>query len=187
MQRRLFLQLPLIAPTLAFALPPLADQRASNPRLPQKGILVRAGQDRFGKSLTYLDARFDIKVSGKDNEGRFVIFDTIRNEKVGPSLHIHDDCDEWFFVMDGEFKMQVGEETFRLKAGDSLFGPMGVPHAFVKTSEGPARLMLMHQPAAQMEEFFYKASQLIKPTLEDRQALIVQYGMRAVGPPLKPD
>ena len=93
----------------------------------------------------------------------------------------------WFFVMDGEFKIQVGDETFRLKAGDSLFGPMGVPHAFVKTSEGPARLMLMHQPAARMEEFFLKASQLVNPTLADRQALIEQYGMRYAGPPLKPD
>ena len=89
--------------------------------------------------------------------------------------------------MDGEFKFQVGEETFQLKAGDSLFGPTGVPHAFVKTSDGPARLMLMHQPAGRMEEFFYEASQLVNPTLKDRQALIEQYGMRSVGPPLKPD
>lgn len=185
MNRRLFLQLPVMAPALAFALPPLADQRPTLP--PGKGVLVRAGQDRFDKSLTYLDARFDIKVSGKDNDGRCVIFDTIRNQKVGPSLHIHDDCDEWFFIMDGEFKFQVGEETFRLKAGDSLFGPMGVPHAFVKTSDGPARLMLMHQPAGRMEEFFQKASQLVNPTLKDRQALIEQYGMRSVGPPLTPD
>jgi mannose-6-phosphate isomerase-like protein (cupin superfamily) len=187
MNRRLFLQLPLVAPALAFALPPLADPTAADRQPPKKGILVKAGQDRFGKSLTYLDARFDIKVSGKDTEGRCVIFDTIRNGKVGPTLHVHDDCDEWFFVMDGAFKVQVGEETFRLTAGDSLLGPMGVPHAFVKTSDGPARLMLMHQPAARMEEFFYKASQLVNPTLADRQALIVQYGMRVVGPPLTPD
>lgn len=92
MNRRLFLQLPVMGPVLAFALPPLADQRPTLP--PGKGVLVRAGQDRFNKSLTYLDARFDIKVSGKDNGGRCVIFDTIRNQKVGPSLHIHDDCDD---------------------------------------------------------------------------------------------
>lgn len=47
--------------------------------------------------------------------------------------------------------------------------------------------MLMHQPAGRMEEFFYEASQLVNPTLKDRQALIEQYGMRSVGPPLKPD
>lgn len=187
MNRRLFLQLPIVAPALVFGLPPLTNHRAPDHISPQKGILVRAGQDRFDKSFTYLDAHFDIKVSGKDNDGRCVIFDTIRHEKVGPSLHSHDDCDEWFFVMDGEFKMQVGDETFRLKAGDSLFGPIGVPHAFVKTSEGPARLMLMHQPAGRMEAFFYKASQLVNPSPEERKALAEQYGMRVVGPPLKAD
>lgn len=79
MNRRLFLQLPVIAPALSFALPSLADQRTPDQISPKKGILVRAGQDRFDKSFTYLDAHFDIKVSGKDNDGRCVIFDTIRH------------------------------------------------------------------------------------------------------------
>lgn len=47
--------------------------------------------------------------------------------------------------------------------------------------------MLMHQPAGHMEEHFYKASQLVNPSLGERKALAEQYGMRFVGPPLKPD
>lgn len=188
MNRRLFLQLPIVAPGLAFALPPLADQRSADQIAPQKGILVRAGEDRSGQPFKHLDATFTVKVSGKDTNGHCVIFDTLRHEKVGPFLHTHIDCDEWFFVMDGEFKFQVGDEILRLKAGDSLLAPLGVPHAFVKTSEGTARLIVMHQPAGTMEEHFRTVNQL-PPTqsLEVRRARAEKHGIRYVGPPLKPD
>ena len=45
-------------------------------------------------------------------------------------------------MREGEFKFQVGEDVVRLKAGDSLLAPRGVKHAFVKTSEGVARLIV---------------------------------------------
>ena len=64
------------------------------------------------------------------------------------------DCDEWFFVREGNFKFQLGNVVMRLTAGDSLLVPRNTPHAFVKTSEGTAHLIVMHQPAASMEEYF---------------------------------
>lgn len=83
-----------------------------------------------------------------------MIFDTIRHRRRGPALHFHTDCDEWFFVKDGQFKFQVGDKILRLKAGDSLLVPQETIHAFVKTSDGDARLIVMHEPAVRMEEYF---------------------------------
>ncbi len=117
-------------------------------------MFVNAGADRDSEPFEFLDATFQVKVSGKDTEGRCVIFDTIRHKKVGPPLHLHTDCDEWFFVSEGEFKFQAGEKILRLEAGDSLLVPREMPHAFVKTTEGDAKLVIMHQPAARMEEYF---------------------------------
>ncbi len=181
MERRLFLQFPL----LALQVPAIED--FINDNRPTKGFKVEAGGDRLGKSFTYLGARFDLKVSGKDTGGAMSIYDTTRYEKKGPPLHKHTDLDEWFFVLEGEFKFQVGGEIFRLKAGDSLFGPRGVAHSFVKTSEAPARLLLMHQPAGTMEEYFHEVIQLENPTVDQRQALLRKHGMDQVGPPLIPD
>lgn len=131
----------------------------------RKAVLVRAGEDRSGKPFKWLDATFTVKVSGNDNEGRLVIFDTLRPEKVGPPLHLHTDCDEWFLVMEGEFKFQVGEQIMRLKSGDSLTVPKGMPHSFVKQSEGIARLIVGHQPAGMMEAYFRTViQQLTKPS-----------------------
>ena len=85
----------------------------------------------------------------------------------------------------GEFKFKVGDKILRLKSGDSLMVPRETPHAFVKTSEGDARLIVMHQPAVKMEEYFRVMSKRPDQSLETRQRIAEQsYGMRFIGPPL---
>jgi mannose-6-phosphate isomerase-like protein (cupin superfamily) len=152
-----------------------------------KPLLVKSGADRDNQPFQFLDATFHVKVSGKDNEDRCVIFDTPRPAKVGPRLHLHTDCDEWFFVRDGEFKFKVGEEIIHLREGDSLLVPRNIPHAFVKTSEGTARLIVMHQPAGTMEEYFRIAAQLTNQSPESRTKFAEQHGMRILGPALTAD
>ncbi|GAB2955863.1 cupin domain-containing protein [Hymenobacter coalescens] len=154
---------------------------------PAQAVLVRKGQDRSGQPFRFLDAEFTVKVSGKDTDGRCVIFDTIRHSGAGPALHYHKDCEEWFEVQEGEFKFQAGEQTLRLKAGDTLLVPRGVPHAFVKTSAGPARLLVMHQPAGTMEEYFRTGSTLTDQRIESRKALAAQHDIHIIGPSLQPD
>ena len=182
MERRAFLALPLALPIL-----PGLDMLLTAATDPPTGIKVAAGEDRFGHSFTYLGARFDLKVSGQDTNGGMSIYDTTRFEKIGPILHTHTNLNEWFLVTAGEFKFQVGTELFRLKAGDSLFGPLGVPHAFVKTSEEPGRLLILHQPAGTMEAYFQEARQLQNPTQAEREALLRKHSMIPVGPRLSPD
>jgi quercetin 2,3-dioxygenase len=147
---------------------------------PGKGILVKAGTDSEGKPFEFLDATFHVKVSGKDTEGRCVVFDTFRRSNAGPVLHLHTNCDEWFFVIDGGFKFQVGDEIMRLTSGDSLLVPRNIAHAFVKNTAGVGRLIVMHQPAVTMIQ---QADQ----TVEGRRVLAEKHGMRFVGPALTPD
>ena len=90
-------------------------------------------------------------------------------------------------MKEGEFKFQVGEKILRLKAGDSLLVPREMPHAFVKTSEGDAKLMIMHQPAVGMDEYFRLAAKHPDQSAEARIKFAEQFGMRFVGPDLKPD
>ncbi len=90
-------------------------------------------------------------------------------------------------MKDGEFKFRAGEKLLRLKAGDSLLVPREMPHAFVKTSEGDARLIVMHQPAVRMEEFFRLTGKQSDQSYEARRRIAEKYGMRFIGPPLTPD
>lgn len=181
MRRRELLALPA---TAAVAVSSAALTQAAEPR---GEVFVSAGSDRDRDPFTFLDATFQVKVSGKDTEGRCVIFDTIRHQKAGPPLHLHTDCDEWFLVKEGEFKFQAGAKTMRLKAGDSLLVPREMPHAFVKTSDGDARLIVMHQPAVRMEEYFRRESKEQDQSVEARKRVAAEYGIRHVGPPLQAD
>jgi mannose-6-phosphate isomerase-like protein (cupin superfamily) len=177
MTRRLFLQWPVAAHAISSLMK--ADARDT--------VFVKADTDRDDKPFRFIDGIFHVKVSGRDTEGRCVIFDTLRPDKVGPALHLHTDCDEWFFVREGEFKFQVGDQIRRLKPGDSLLAPQGVQHAFVKISEGVGRLIVMHQPAATIEEFFRTGAAQPDLTAAERRVLGERHGMKFVGEPLRPD
>jgi quercetin dioxygenase-like cupin family protein len=96
---------------------------------PQRVIRVAAGQDRFSEHLPLGGGRSVVywKVSAKDNGGAWSVFEAQWQTKGGPPLHVHQSQDEWFYVIQGEFVVQVGDEKFRATPGDSLLAPRQVP------------------------------------------------------------
>ncbi len=154
-----------------------------------KAVRVSAGHDRFGKPLPYVVGEyFHCKLSAGDTGGNLCIYDTVRVKKGGPPLHYHHDQDEWFFVREGEFLFKVGDDNFRLTAGDTLFAPRKVPHTFANISERGV-LMIAYQPAGTMEQFLRDASELLSknPTTDEWHALCRVHGVEIVGPQLKVD
>jgi len=162
-------------------------QSAGLNRRAEKAIFAAVNTDRCSNSLDYLNARLDCKISAKDVNGDYCIYDTVRTAPGGPPLHIHHDQDEWFFVSEGQFIFQVGDERFRLTAGDSVLGPRKVPHAFANVSE-TGRLLILYQPAGTIEQFFLDSQYLSKsssPTLDAWQAVAHRHRIEILGPPLK--
>jgi mannose-6-phosphate isomerase-like protein (cupin superfamily) len=157
--------------------------------LAKKAVLVPAGNDRFGKPLVFdVGEYFHCKVSAEDTSGDLCVYETIRTKTSGPPLHYHHNQDEWFFVREGEFLFQVGDDRFRLRAGDSIFAPRKVPHAFANVSER-GTLMIIYQPAGTIEQFFIDGSKLLlgNPTAKEWRALNRVHGVEIVGPQLKLD
>lgn len=183
MNRRLFLQFPLAASAL------MTTAQTTPKNRPRKGIKVEKGKDRFQEELLIMGGQFDCKISAKDTNGDLCVYDTIRQEKGGPALHIHHHQDEWFYIIKGEFIVKVGEETFNLKAGDSAFAPRTIAHAFAKTSEGEAQMLVLFQPAGSMEDFFKEMAKLGKNIPKNQAEVLKElwetHGMEVVGPPLK--
>jgi len=119
-----------------------------------KGFRVAAQKDRYSQELLIMGGQFDLKVSGRDTDGALCVYDTTRLSKGGPALHRHHAQDEWFYVIRGQFIVQVGDDTFNLHPGDSAFAPRKVPHAFAMISEGEGQMLVLFQPAGTMEDFF---------------------------------
>lgn len=147
----------------------------------KKGFIVRSGEDRAASPLRFLNGRFDCKVSGKDTDGAFCSFDTWRFKPGGPPLHLHFETDEWFLIVEGEFRFKIGDDEFIAHAGDSVFGPRGVPHQFRNLSE-TGRMFVTFYPAGTMEEFF--AAGMVDPNSQAFKDLSLKHGMDVVGPAL---
>lgn len=181
MNRRQFLHFPL-------ALALTGTAAAAEPVRGSRGIKVPAGKDRYAEELLLMGGRFDLKVSSRDTGGDLCIYDTFRESKGGPALHLHHSQDEWFYVLAGRFKVRVGEDLTELGPGDSAFAPRRIPHAFALVSEGEGRMLVLFQPAGSMEDFFRKMAGFgpdIPPNEEAvMRRLCHDHGMEVVGPPL---
>lgn len=154
-----------------------------------KGFKVNAGGARFGahykmKGVTLNN--LDIKISTNDTGGQLSVFEqTGLTPHGGPPLHIHPNQDEWFYVLEGAYLFQVGDEKFELKEGDTIFLPRQVAHAFIQRTE-KARVIVSYLPAGKMEDFFKVTNEWTQPpTQEQIIKVFADHGMKVVGPPLK--
>lgn len=77
--------------------------------------------------------------------------------------HKHDHEDELFFVIRGEFDMQLRNEVINVKAGEFIIIPRGIEHRPVAKKE--VHIMLF-EPASTLNTGDNQDSQLTKESLE---------------------
>ena len=96
-----------------------------------------------------------VKVSTQDSGGAlFMTEQPISRRGSGPPKHYHEEQDEWFYCLSGEYVVEIGNQRFRLAPGESVLGPRRVPHAFVYDGTGPGRILIGFTPAVRIEQFF---------------------------------
>ncbi len=145
---------------------------------------VAANQDQFGEHRGLGVSEITFKVTPKDSDGVFIIENTF-HEKGGPARHLHFDQDEWFYAIEGEFILEVGQEKFRLYPGDSVLAPRKIPHVWAYTGGGPrGRILIAFMPAGKMESFFREVTKANAMPPQDPE-LWRAHGMELLGPPLK--
>ena len=153
-----------------------------------KGFKVKSGEGRKYGHLKLKGVNsniLDVKISGSDTAGGLAIFEqTSLSKGRGTPLHIHDSQDEVFLVKEGAYMFKVGEDLYSLSAGESIFLPRKVPHAWTQTSE-TGKMTVVLQPAGHLEDFFVTMSRLNhEPSPAEISEIFSTNGMRVVGPPL---
>ena len=124
---------------------------------------VRAGTDRFrgrGQREVFGSRVIDFKVSALDTNGGLSVSELIDVEKGGPSRHLHYEQEEWFYVAEGEYIIEVGDERYELGPGDCVLAPRKVAHVWAQVGEGKERLIAALQPAGEIEAFFGELAKL---------------------------
>ncbi|MBK6643374.1 MAG: cupin domain-containing protein [Bacteroidetes bacterium] len=156
----------------------------------EKGFKVSAGEARFGEHFKMKGITLntlDIKISGSDTENDLAVFEqTGLTPNGGPPLHIHPFQDEWFYVIEGEYLFQVGNERYKIKIGDTIFLPRNVQHAFIQLTE-KGKMIVSYLPAGKMEAFFKVTDKWTSPqTKEEIVKVFAEHDMKVVGEPLQP-
>jgi quercetin dioxygenase-like cupin family protein len=104
-----------------------------------------------GAALWFLGVLATVKSSAATTGGAVAVIEHLAPRGAGSPLHVHSREDEWFYVIEGELTLWVDGETIKAPAGSFVFGPKGIPHTFIVSSE-QARFLLVTEPAG-FEEF----------------------------------
>lgn len=101
--------------------------------------------------------------------------------KSGPPVHVHQDEDEFFYVVSGEFKVKVGDRVTTAPAQSVLFIPRGTAHAFENVGTEPGVLLVGVTPGG-FEKMFAERQGV---SAEANKELMKKHHMEVVGPPLQ--
>jgi mannose-6-phosphate isomerase-like protein (cupin superfamily) len=177
MKRRSFLSMTLASfPLLAFA------QTSSDKK--GGGISVKAGEDRYATARQRPFGTSAFKVATKDTNGGLFVIEHRHTSKGGPPLHLHHGEDEWFYVLEGDYRIEIGGQRYKAMAGDSVLGPREVPHTWAYVGNTVGRMLLVYAPAGKMEDYFLERDKRGGALINDA-AFLHAYGMELLGPPLK--
>jgi DNA-binding transcriptional MerR regulator/quercetin dioxygenase-like cupin family protein len=152
------------------------------------GFSIAPGDDRFGHKVRLIDEPHDCKVSGEDTSGAVAVFEY--TGRSGGPRHLHNNQDEWIYIIDGEFDFWVGKRRFRAKPGECVFIPRNLPHAWATVNEQPGKIIDMYQPAGRIEEFFQELGKYRNPPIHEAlgidglKTFFRSFDMDMVGPPM---
>lgn len=114
---------------------------------------------------------------------------------VGSSapLHVHDDLDDTWYILEGEMVVRCGDEVSAIGAGFWVSMPRGVPHTFRVIGERDARVLLVHDnPSFRdlIRELGVPAgdhmvpTQPVFPSMEELVRVASSHDLRPIGPPM---
>jgi mannose-6-phosphate isomerase-like protein (cupin superfamily) len=141
---------------------------------------VSAGEDRTGHLHPLGFSSLAFKVVPSDTSGNLMVIEH-RNllPDTGPALHLHLSQEEWFYVIEGQVRFQVGDRRLQLGPGDSVLAPRRIPHTF-SAAGSPAHLLIAFTPADKMEQYFIDAT--AHPSLAATADFMNRYAMQWIGP-----
>jgi uncharacterized cupin superfamily protein len=102
----------------------------------------------------------------------------------GPPLHRHD-FEEFFYILSGEFLVEVDGKPLQAHPGDFVHAPSGIPHVFQNTTNQDARMLVIVRPAASKTSSPKWPSLMTDPgDVAGINAISTRYGITILGPPI---
>jgi quercetin dioxygenase-like cupin family protein len=143
--------------------------------------ILEAGQ---GTLLSARGSAMFFKATRASTDGAFSLMErTLPPGGRKPPPHVHTNCEEAFYVLDGEIEFSVGKTTTVGQRDTFVLVPGGVAHTFGNAGTTSARLLIIHAPA--MDAYFEELQALwsgdIPPTQDAEMELMRRHGMEPAG------
>lgn len=133
-----------------------------------------------------LGQEITLRVGCEETADRYYVFEGLAPAGAAVPPHVHQHEDEIVYVLEGEFEVLLGGETFRLKAGESRYFPRHVVHGFTNVGVTTARTLFFVSPGANFARFFEELSALpahLPPDPEKAQEIFARYQIDLVAAP----
>lgn len=143
-----------------------------------RAIVVEPGEGRF-IAVGSAGTGVTVKASTTETGGLCTVWEgRVPPGAVGAGPHYHCERDEFFYVLDGELVLRIGDENRCVRSGTFAFVPRGTIHGFRNTSQATATMLVVHHPAG-FEQFLEEMQQLAsrRGTPAERAELAARFDM----------
>ena len=136
-----------------------------------------------GRSIDLGAFSMSVKATGDDTRGLFTLLEADEPPDFGPPMHIHRDCGEAFYVLQGEYVIFIRDEEFRCPEGSFIFIPQDTPHGF-RVGSVPSKKLNLYLPAAMMGYFEELSTAIARDEADDERLgeIAVRNGVEVIGP-----
>lgn len=136
-----------------------------------------------GRSIDLGNFVMSVKVGGAETGGVFTLLEASEPPNFGPPLHIHHDCAEAFFVLEGEYRIFIEDVEHRCPPGSFILIPSGLRHGF-RVGDVASRKLNLYAPAGMVDYFFDLSKAIARGDADpaDLDEIASRHGMEVVGP-----
>jgi quercetin dioxygenase-like cupin family protein len=112
--------------------------------------ITRAGEGQDAVVWNVLGHTYTMKAR---DESCFC-FETFDPPGTFVPLHIHPKQEEFIYMLEGTFDLQLGDAKVQASAGDLVRMPRGIPHSYANNTATPTRALFWVSPAGRLKELF---------------------------------
>ena len=86
------------------------------------------------------------RITSRQMDGAYCVCEMTMMPGEGVPRHVHDRDEEFYYVLEGAYEFQAGDERFTGEAGSIVVIPRDVPHEFRNAGDVPARALMIFRP-----------------------------------------
>ena len=136
-----------------------------------------------GRAIDLGNFAMVLKAGPDQTAGEFSLLEASEPPGFGPPMHIHTNCAEAFYILEGEYRVFIGDDEWACPAGSYIYIPKDVRHGF-RVGSVRSRKLNIYLPAAMVGYFDELSAAIASGAADDSRLndIAERAGMQVTGP-----